>query len=73
MKKFFAIFALAGVLVACGNDAANTDTTDTTTTVDPVVTDTTGMGISTDTTGLGTGTMGADTTSAAGTTDSAAQ
>ncbi len=46
MKKFFAVIALGGVLVACNDDKASETTTDSTTnvTVDtakPVVIDTT--------------------------------
>ena len=67
MKKFLAILAIAGTLVACNNDSETTDTTDTTTTINtdvnaaPMTTDTTGMMM--DTTGMNT----TDTT-AAGTT-----
>lgn len=70
MKKFFAIMAIAGVITACGNNnSEGSGTTDTATTVDPAITDTTGMGtgtMGTDTTGMGTGTMGADTTGTRG-------
>lgn len=54
MKKLLAMFSIAGVLVACNNDADSEYTTDTTTnttiTTDtntlltPVTTDTTGFG-----------------------------
>ena len=51
MKKFLAIFAVAGALVACNNEATETEVSDTTTTT--ITTDTTTMyPINTDTTGL---------------------
>ena len=55
MKKFLAVLAIAGTLVACNNDSESTTTTeDTTTIVQPdtmqVITDTT---ISSDTIGQG--------------------
>ena len=66
MKKFLAVLAIAGTLVACNNDSEGTTTTDTTTNIDvnttTIGTDTTGLGV--DTTG-----MSADTTGAAGTVD----
>ncbi len=60
MKKFLAVAVIAGTLVACNNDGADTTTTDSTTiTTDstmistPITTDTTGgMGI--DATGTST-------------------
>jgi hypothetical protein len=54
MKKVLAMFAIAGVLVACNNEADSDYSTDTTTTttittdtntlLTPVTTDTTGFG-----------------------------
>jgi hypothetical protein len=41
MKKFLAVLAIAGTLVACNNDSASTETKDTTTMVTPVAPDTT--------------------------------
>jgi ABC-type glycerol-3-phosphate transport system substrate-binding protein len=46
MKKFLAVFAIAGALVACNNSGESTTTTDTTTTVK---TDTTTMNTMADT------------------------
>jgi hypothetical protein len=51
MKKFLAIFAVAGALVACNNDASETETTDTMTTT-TITTDTSMGPINTDTTGM---------------------
>jgi hypothetical protein len=68
MKKFLAVLAIAGTLVACGNDANNTENADTTTTNTTITADTTTLApVTGDTTGAGT----IDTTGAtAGTTDS---
>ncbi|HUQ97341.1 MAG TPA: hypothetical protein VM010_06725 [Chitinophagaceae bacterium] len=41
MKKFLTILAIAGTLVACNNDSASTETSDTTTIVTPTPADTT--------------------------------
>jgi hypothetical protein len=38
MKKFFAVFAIAGALVACNNASEGTESADTTTVVDTAVT-----------------------------------
>jgi hypothetical protein len=52
MKKFLTIFVVAGALVACNNDANETETTDTMTTT-TITTDTSTMyPVNTDTTGL---------------------
>ena len=60
MKKFLAMFAIAGALVACNNESETTTTEDTspTTTIDT----TTPAPITTDTTGFGTDTTRTDTT-----------
>lgn len=55
MKKLLGILAIAGVLVACGNEAGNTESADTTTTT---TTDTSTMSMPTTT---DTATMGMDT------------
>lgn len=72
MKKFFAIAAIAGVLVACGNNAENGASADSTgLTVDTatVTPDTASMGATMDT---AAGAMGMDTaTTGTTTTDSA--
>lgn len=71
MKKFFAIAAIAGVLVACGNNAEGETSADSTgLTVDTatVTPDTASMGATMDTTA-----MTVDTAAAATTDTSAAQ
>lgn len=61
MKKLFAVIAVAGVLVACGNDAEGTTEVDTTvTTVDTatLMSDTTMAPMGTDTSGAAVDTTG---------------
>ena len=52
MKKFLAIFAIAGALVACNNESETTTTEDTTTTIVTPV-DTMSAPINVDTTVVG--------------------
>ena len=65
MKKFLAVLAIAGTLVACNNEGESTTTTDSThidVNTTTIGTDTTGMSM--DTTGMNADTTGAgaDTT-----------
>jgi hypothetical protein len=69
MKKFLAVLAIAGTLVAC-NDGSNSETSTDTTSTTTITTDTNTV-ISTDTTTLGTGTDTAGT--GTGTTDTTTQ
>jgi hypothetical protein len=68
MKKFLAVLAIAGTLVACNNDGESTTTTDSTNidvNTTTIGTDTTGLSVDTTTT------IGADTTGTTGTDTSA--